>query len=67
MTNKDAHILKNHLNAKAGFEKYEVVQKNLTCFEVREIEIENIKVAEVIEAKKEAEKTKKQKSKEDVI
>ena len=64
MTNKDAHILKNHLNAKAGFEKYEVVQKNLTCFEVREIEIE---IIEVIEAKKEVEKTKKQKPKEDVI
>ena len=64
MTNKDAHILKNHLNAKAGFEKYEVVQKSLTCFEVREIEIE---IVEVIEAKKEIEKTKKQKPKEDVI
>ena len=65
MTNKDAHILKNHLNAKAGFEKYEVVQKSLTCFEVREIEIE---IIEVIEAKKEVEKTKKQKPKEsDVI
>ena len=64
MTNKDAHILKNHLNAKAGFEKYEVVQKSLTCFEVREIEIE---IIEVIEAKKEIEKTKKQKPKEDVI
>ena len=64
MTNKDAHILKNHLNAKAGFQKYEVVQKSLTCFEVREIEIE---IIEVIEAKKEVEKTKKQKPKEDVI
>ena len=62
MNNKDAHILKNHLNAKAGYQKYEVVQKNLTCFEVREIEI-----VEVIEAKKEIEKTKKQKPKEDVI
>ena len=62
MTNKDAHILKNHLNAKAGFEKYEVVQKSLTCFEVREIEI-----VEVVETKKEIEKTKKQKPKKDVI
>lgn len=62
MTNKDAHILKNHLNAKAGFEKYEVVQKSLTCFEVREVEI-----IEVVETKKEIEKTKKQKPKEDVI
>ena len=61
MNNKDAYILKNHLNAKAGFQKYEVVQKNLTCFEVREIEIE------VIKTDKEVEKTKKQKPKEDVI
>ena len=59
MNNKDAHILKNHLNAKAGFKKYEVIQKNLTCFEVREIKI--------IETNKEVEKTKKQKPKEDVI
>ena len=59
MNNKDAHVLKNHLNAKAGFKKYEVVQKNITCFEVREIQI--------IETNKEVEKTKKQKPKEDVI
>ena len=65
MTNKDAHILKNHLNAKAGYQKYEVIQKNLTCFEVREIEI--VETVKIVEANKEAEKTKKQKSKEDVI